>query len=615
MLSYSTDGGTSYETKAIRFDDFADDIDLGDLKNVSATSPTTGQLLEWNGTSWEPADAGAGPFSIEGRSETLTAASFTSSTSYNTTIGSLYYTHDSGYIFFYGFDSTAVDFLEDMATLGSGDELTIDGNTITVASSNTFPLAVVNGGQLGFNTDETGPGGEGGFASTGSIPLSAFSVSITGSSDPLFDSTYDVTIDGVTYAGGTWTVSGTGATATLTSNPGLASGDTLTQANRISYTQAGTATRLANFSDLPANATASAAGLLSSEFYEKIYYGLNFNDDSSAVDRAVISTDKDTRDRYNVYMQENNCYDNVILGTRLVKDLGSNDAESIQNTVAIGSNLLGYPAASTTQANDFEESVIIGMSAAGKFGGTLETVAIGYKALEGGTTFNNGGADLYPHNLTGNTGLGTYAGQNLVQGLWNTCIGHSAGRNIREAANNTFLGRSAGTALSPSGNIQDSNNVICLGDNNIANAYIKVSWTVTSDGRDKADITDLAEGLDFIKALRPVTYKWDERDKYLPEDEPENPDFVMPSILDMTPDGTHKGTQTDVGFIAQEVEAVEKQFGWANTCDDALLTQCTKDHTRMGIKYERLIPMMVNAIKELSDKNDALLARIEALES
>ena len=60
VLSYSTDGGASYDTKAIRFDDFADDIDLGDLKNVSATAPTTGQVLEWNGTAWEPADAGGG---------------------------------------------------------------------------------------------------------------------------------------------------------------------------------------------------------------------------------------------------------------------------------------------------------------------------------------------------------------------------------------------------------------------------------------------------------------------------------------------------------------------------------------------------------------------------
>ena len=33
-----------------------------------------------------------------------------------------------------------------------------------------------------------------------------------------------------------------------------------------------------------------------------------------------------------------------------------------------------------------------------------------------------------------------------------------------------------------------------------------------------------------------------------------------------------------------------------------------------GYKYERLVPVLVNAIKELSAKNDALEARLAALE-
>lgn len=82
----------------------------------------------------------------------------------------------------------------------------------------------------------------------------------------------------------------------------------------------------------------------------------------------------------------------------------------------------------------------------------------------------------------------------------------------------------------------------------------------------------------------------------------------------MTPDGTHKGTKTEVGFIAQEVEAVEKQFGWANDCDDRLVVKCTDDHVSMGLSYERLVPILVKAVKELSDKNDALEARLAALE-
>ena len=548
-------------------------------------------------------------FETDGRSETLTAASTTTSTSYNTNVGELELIHGSNSAEMYSYDDDADDFLDLIAALGSGDAITIDGNTLTIASSNTFPLSV-SMGSLTFDTDEAGPGGFGDFVSTGSVPISAYNLSITGTSNPLFDDTYDVVIDGVTYAGGTWTVSGTSATLSgSASDPGITSGDTLTQANRISYTQVGTTTRLAHYDELPANASATDAGLLTPEDYEKIYYGLNFNDDATSnVNRAVISTDKETRDRYNVYMQENNCYDNVIIGTRLVKDLGSNDSESIQNTVAIGSNLLGYVAAATTQANDFEESVIIGMRAASNFGGTLETVAIGFKALEGGSSFNNGGADVYPHNLTGNTALGTYAGQTHVSGMWNTCIGHSAGRFIREAANNTFLGRNAGTSSSPSGQIQDQDNVIVLGDNNITDLYCADTSISSSDARDKTDIEDFTAGLSFITALRPVTYKWDKRSWYVEEGSDE-------LLIDQTPDGTHKKDRINLGFLAQEVEVVEQAHGFANDKNDRLISNLNADETAYGVKYERLVPVLVNAIKELSDKNDALLARIEALES
>ena len=38
------------------------------------------------------------------------------------------------------------------------------------------------------------------------------------------------------------------------------------------------------------------------------------------------------------------------------------------------------------------------------------------------------------------------------------------------------------------------------------------------------------------------------------------------------------------------------------------------DGLNYGLTYERLIPVLVNAVKELSAKNDALEARLAALE-
>lgn len=55
MLSYSTDGGVTYQTRKIRLDDFIDDFEVEDLANVTGT-PEDGQILKWTGTTWEPSD-------------------------------------------------------------------------------------------------------------------------------------------------------------------------------------------------------------------------------------------------------------------------------------------------------------------------------------------------------------------------------------------------------------------------------------------------------------------------------------------------------------------------------------------------------------------------------
>tara|TARA_Y100000996_G_C22515047_1_gene640071 strand:- start:1018 stop:1164 length:147 start_codon:yes stop_codon:yes gene_type:complete len=46
-----------------------------------------------------------------------------------------------------------------------------------------------------------------------------------------------------------------------------------------------------------------------------------------------------------------------------------------------------------------------------------------------------------------------------------------------------------------------------------------------------------------------------------------------------------------------------------------LVVNLNEDDTAYGLKYERLVPVLVNAINELSAQNEALVARITALES
>ncbi len=75
-----------------------------------------------------------------------------------------------------------------------------------------------------------------------------------------------------------------------------------------------------------------------------------------------------------------------------------------------------------------------------------------------------------------------------------------------------------------------------------------------------------------------------------------------------TRDGNTKDGSTRVGFIAQELLA---------SCDgnNAVLDLVLDDNPeKLEAKYANLLPIMAQAIKELSTKNDALEARLTALE-
>ena len=62
--------------------------------------------------------------------------------------------------------------------------------------------------------------------------------------------------------------------------------------------------------------------------------------------------------------------------------------------------------------------------------------------------------------------------------------------------------------------------------------------------------------------------------------------------------------------MAQDAIEVEKKFGYAGKKDDMLIVNQDEDENdpSYGYKYERLVPVLVNAIKELS-------AKVEEIES
>ena len=142
--------------------------------------------------------------------------------------------------------------------------------------------------------------------------------------------------------------------------------------------------------------------------------------------------------------------------------------------------------------------------------------------------------------------------------------------------NNLLLGYNAGRgSISPFGVTTESNRVV-VGDNAITNAYIKVAFTATSDERDKTDIQDITTGLDFVNKLKPKSF-WFRKERGSDE----------------------KAGQQRYGFIAQDILALEGN-------NPVIIDNEQEDHLKY--KGEHLVPILVNAIKELSAKVKALEA-------
>jgi trimeric autotransporter adhesin len=118
----------------------------------------------------------------------------------------------------------------------------------------------------------------------------------------------------------------------------------------------------------------------------------------------------------------------------------------------------------------------------------------------------------------------------------------------------------------------------------ITNAYIKVAWTVTSDKRDKTDVEPLTMGLNFVNKLEPVTYKWDMRSDYSDD-------------LSITPDGTHKKQKVSGGLLAQDVEKLEREYGYKVEDETSILTD-KNEHGNYGLTYSKFIPVLINAVSK-----------------
>ena len=231
--------------------------------------------------------------------------------------------------------------------------------------------------------------------------------------------------------------------------------------------------------------------------------------------------------------------------------------------------------------------------------------AIGYRALQG----PGGGAD--PNNATSayNVAVGLDAGLAAVTANYNTMVGTLAGTAITSGDGNTLIGSGSGKSNNNQELIiqllvhtQEQQHLHLLQlyqtdqeifklwatssrvslSGSLSVGAIATSTTVgridasndivafsSSDIRFKENIQPIENALQKVNQISGNTFDW--------KSDPEL------TIL-------HGFKGKDIGVIAQEIEAILPEI------------VTTRDSGYKGVKYEKLVPLLIEAIKELNDK-------------
>lgn len=166
---------------------------------------------------------------------------------------------------------------------------------------------------------------------------------------------------------------------------------------------------------------------------------------------------------------------------------------------------------------------------------------------------------------------------------------------------------------------------LALGVGNSGYCYMNAagsSWTSASDRRDKTDIEPLRDSLDFIKQLKPVTYVMNNRDLYKSTFEYDDGTVVELFDEEGYKNETKKKTRRFVGLVAQDLyQTMNEYYGSDNYMD--IVDWSGYDHPeeietnvdQYTIQYERLVPVLIKAVQELSSQVDELRAEIEQLKN
>lgn len=135
------------------------------------------------------------------------------------------------------------------------------------------------------------------------------------------------------------------------------------------------------------------------------------------------------------------------------------------------------------------------------------------------------------------------------------------------------------------GTVVNASNRVFMGNASISSLQSQVAWSTYSDARVKNNVQENVAGIDFIKALRPVTYNYDIHK--------ENELMGVKATPDW--DGKYDVEKIQFsGFIAQEVEEAARKVGYNFSGVD----KPKNDKDLYSLRYSEFVVPLVKAVQE-----------------
>lgn len=176
---------------------------------------------------------------------------------------------------------------------------------------------------------------------------------------------------------------------------------------------------------------------------------------------------------------------------------------------------------------------------------------------------------IYPTTISGATTIGATTGNiTTVNATTVNATGSMSNHGL------TVTGAASITGTATVGGVDASGTVSAQ----IVTARGDIIAYYSSDSRLKLGVTKITNALDKVSSIKGVEYTWDE-----------------------TLQKTQKGK--DIGVIAQDVEQVYPEI------------VTTKEDGYKAVRYERLIPLLIEAVKELKDQNAALRTELDLIKA